>query len=163
MPEWTGTAAIIIIAVIAVVGTVFYIGRWTGTVNTDRSTFREFMDEVKSDIKEVKADIKGIFARLPSALDEGKSPRSLTELGKKAAVVLGAEKWADDVVAKTWQSYRGLEEFEIYEKAREYVDRSLTLEMQRLVAKTAYEFALDKDSMERVLAIVLRDTILAKR
>ena len=56
-------------------GAIFAFGRWKGRVDSDRASFKEFMTEVRNDIKE-------ILRRLPSLTVDAHSPLRLADLGK---------------------------------------------------------------------------------
>ena len=56
-------------------GAIFAFGQWKGKVDSDRASFKEFMEEVRSDLKE-------ILRRLPSRTLTDGSPPLLTDLGR---------------------------------------------------------------------------------
>ena len=56
-------------------GAIFAFGQWKGRVDSDRVSFKEFMTEVRNDIKE-------ILRRLPSPTVDAHSPLRLADLGK---------------------------------------------------------------------------------
>ena len=58
LDDWIVPAAVI--AAIAVGVALVRIGAWIGRVDSDRESFKEFMDAVRGDFKEVRADIKNI-------------------------------------------------------------------------------------------------------
>ncbi|MCY4672209.1 MAG: hypothetical protein OXD43_00335 [Bacteroidetes bacterium] len=59
---WLTPAAVVV--VIALITIVFKFGSWCGSVNSDRSVFREFTQEVKKDLENIKSNI----ARLTSSV-----------------------------------------------------------------------------------------------
>ncbi len=68
---------------------------WKGAVDADRIMFKEFMKEVREDIREINKNILGIFSQLdPPDFIDGKSPLSLTEQGQKVSKELNAASWA---------------------------------------------------------------------
>ena len=52
---WLTPAAVLVL--IAVLTLLFKFASWYGSVNSDRSVFREFMDEVKKDIQNIKSNV----------------------------------------------------------------------------------------------------------
>ena len=73
MPERIQHPSALMAAAIAMVVGIFAAGRWVGALNVDRAWFKEFMVEVRNDIKE-------ILRRLPPATVAKASPRALTNL-----------------------------------------------------------------------------------
>ena len=55
-------------------------GKWQEEVDTDRKAFKDFM-------KEIRQDIKKILERLPQRTIESTSPLRLTDLGKKISQI----------------------------------------------------------------------------
>ena len=49
-----------------IVAALIGIGVWIGRVNTDRESFKGFVQEIKSDIKDIRININRIFERLPA-------------------------------------------------------------------------------------------------
>lgn len=96
MPEWFNTP-LIIIATMAVGTGLVKLGQWMNSVNSDRSAFKEFMQEIRSDIKEIRASITEIYARLPASPITGGSPFKLTDLPplpeSPRSVRSGATEW----------------------------------------------------------------------
>ena len=60
---------------IAVITSAYRFGVWKGKVDNDRTSFKEFMSEVR-------ADIKLILTRLPPTTTTSASPIRLTDLGE---------------------------------------------------------------------------------
>ena len=76
------------LALAALVGLVFAIGRWVGEVNSDRKSFKEFMAEMRRDMRDIHRDIKHVLTalgRLGPSVVGGTSPLRLTELGKRVS------------------------------------------------------------------------------
>ena len=48
------------LALAALVGLVFAIGRWVGEVNSDRKSFKEFMAEMRQEIRDLRQDIRDL-------------------------------------------------------------------------------------------------------
>lgn len=154
MPDWI-TDPRTIIAVLAAVGG---IGYWVGQVNSDRKNFKEFMNEVRGDIKEIRNKFDKIFSRI-SVFSESSSPVRLNERGRDAAKFLKAYEWASKRAKELTPRAEGLKPYEIEMLSEEYV-----LERQDMwpenADECAYEFGAPRESLSAVLRIVLRDELL---
>lgn len=156
MPTMVGTTdlAWILPAAFVIVGVVFAAGRWYASVNADRADFKEFMKEVRQDIKE-------ILNRMPPIPVAGDSPLRLTEFGEKMSEWMKATEWAKREAAKV--RLMGDEEpFNIDSIAERYVRESIDGETDILMAKCAYEFGTDKEGVRSVLRVMLRDELLKR-
>lgn len=78
---------------LGIAGLIFGIGAWVGAVNADRRSFKEFMTEVRDDLKK-------ILARLPPRVFAGESPIELTDLGKNISTKDGP-KWMAIYIGET--------------------------------------------------------------
>ena len=150
---------------LALVGTLLTVGRWVGkletkheaiekTVTNDRSSFTKLMDEVRN-------DIKAILSRLqPLSPVDRESPLRLNDFGRELADCVGAAEWAR-MVADSVRWWGGLPEYEVDERAREYVNADNFSDLyQARIARCAYEHGADREAMLTVLAVVLRDAVL---
>lgn len=139
---------------IAVTGIIFGIGVWKGKVDSDRTSFKEFMREVRDDIKE-------LLSRTPVRVVQGGSPLRLTELGEAISQDLDAPRWADGLVPELKEQVAGKLPYEIQEISLEHV-RALRFsdEERRAVQQIAYDNAITEEQVRDVVAIVLRDKLL---
>lgn len=153
MDEWI-KSPVIIPAVIAFVSLLVTVGIWVGRVNSDRENFKEFMKEVRDDIGE-------IFRKLPSSPVDSLSPLQLNDLGDQIADHMDAKAWAGALSEKILEQIEGMEDFEIDEYSRNYVSR-LDEAWQRKISSSAYKFGLERNSIELVLAVVLRNVLLQR-
>lgn len=153
MDEWI-KSPVIIPAVIAAVSILVTIRIWIGRVNSDRENFKEFMKEVRDDIRE-------IFRRLPPSPVDSLSPLQLNDLGDQIADHMDAKAWATALSEKTLEQIAGMEDYEIDEYSRDFVSR-LDETWQRKISSSAYKFGLDRASIEVVLAVVLRNVLLER-
>lgn len=156
MPEWIGPVSVAILTALAVGSTIFFIGRWVGTINSRDSAFSELMESIGSDVE----SIKDIAVKASSGLARSGSPLQLTEDGENVANAIGAKEWAKELARGSLKSFRGLEAFEIDDHARKYVDRDRSERVQKMIAMARYQFGLDEASIRSALAIVLRDALL---
>ena len=155
MHELVGHPATWIIAAVAIAGAVFAAGKWYGAVNNDRDSFKEFMTEVRDDIKE-------ILSRLSPPPVAGQSPVQLTDFGKEISEAVSAAEWARNEAAKLVDSAKGKEEFEIFEACMDHVSEAFAedSEFEKSVKSGAYEIGTDSDSVLKVYQVELRDQIL---
>ena len=147
--EWPETTE----GLIAVIGAILATGIWIGKVNSDRKSFREFMQKMEKDIRE-------IFERLPARAVIEDSPLRLSVLGDTITKELNARGWAAEVAKTLAPAITTKTQYHVQEICFWYVENELSVEMVRAVRKKAYEHGLSKDQVLSVLAIVLRDRLL---
>lgn len=160
MDEWI-KSPVIIPAVIAFVTLLGTVGIWIGRVNSDRENFKEFMNEVRDDIGQIRDDIGEIFRKLPSSPVDSLSPLQLNDLGDQIADHMDAKASAGALSEKILEQIEGMEDFEIDEYSRNYVSR-LDEAWQRKISSSAYKFGLERNRIELVLAVVLRNVLLQR-
>ena len=67
---------------IAVVSAIAKFTRWSAQVDSDRASFKKFMDQMLDEMKEARKDIKKILQRVPpEAFTASSSPAQLTDRG----------------------------------------------------------------------------------
>ena len=153
MPEWTTDARTILAIIAAIAG----VGYWVGQVNSDRKSFKEFM-------KDVRDDIKTILKRLPAEpILGGNSPVQLTDFGKRLADQMGAQRWAEELAASLLDSVRGKKPSEVDEFCTTYVSSKLDALMESVLTDVAYEVGRDKEEVRPVLRVVLREELFKLR
>lgn len=129
-------------------------GIWIGKVDADRRNFREFMEEIRKDIKE-------IFTRLPAKPLSETSPLTLTDKGRKMLAEINGVAWAQTASSAVIEKVRGMDEYQIQEFCFKYVrEINLTDEQEASIRKCAYENASNKEETLDVLAIEIRDHLL---
>ena len=159
MIEWFDTPQVIVasVALLSLVGGFIYlvwrVARWTGSVDNKLSSLTE-------NVREIRADIKRLFSALPPLPVAGSSPLRLTEFGEEIAANMNAKEWASGLKPELLPEVEGREPFEVDEFCRDYVQEKLPEEWRRKIAKYAYEFGIDKDGVEKVLTVVLREELL---
>ena len=169
MPEWLPVATAITL-VMALVGIGIWIGgvnadrkktqgfeEWKGKVDSERKSFKEFMQEVRD-------DIKTILSRLPPAEATRTSPLRLTDFGRALSAGIAGPEWADRIADMVADQVVGMEAYEIQEFSFGYVENDLspTEEERRAMRRTAYEQGARIEQVRRVLAIELRDKLLTR-
>ncbi len=143
---------------IAFITFVFKHGVWKGEVDSDRSNFREFMNEIRRDIKEIRDRLTG---GIPPAVEPG-SPLQLTEYGEKLAKSLDAEQWAEKESAGLLPKVQGKDAYEVQELCSAYVFDELkpTEAQERTMRKCMYEHGATRTHVNEVLSLVLRNRLL---
>ena len=133
---------------------VFRIGKWCGEVNSDRKIFKEFMEEIRRDIKD-------ILNRLSPPPTTTESPIRLSELGEQISKNVGAKAWAAEVAQELVDQTKGMNPFEVqtlsFEHAKSFEPGD---ELLAKMQQSAYESGLDLEGVERVLGVELRDHLL---
>ena len=158
MPDWVvvaGVVASFLTAIFTAIGVAFYIGRWTGRVNTVLSSFEQSMTEVRQDIKR-------IFERLPPPTTSDGSPLRLTGLGEEIADTLESKGWAWETASSIVDKVEGLSNYQIQEFCSRYVREEIreTEELSRQIDECAYEKGIQRDKVLDVLMVELRDAVL---
>ena len=163
--EWLINNPVVVVAIIAIITVAFKVISWIVSVDqgqaslktsadSDRSALRDFM-------KEIREDIKKIFHRLPTPAVAGSSPLRLTDFGQEIADNFGAVEWAKGLAPKLVDEVQGKEPFEIDARCGEYVnDNWPTAFWRRKVQKCSYEMGTAENSVLNVLKVVLRDELL---
>ncbi len=147
---------VLIVAALAMVGAVFRIGKWVGSIDSLKET-------VETSIMEIKNDIKKILERLPpSTIAEG-SPLTLTELGRLVSKELKAGEWAQETANELILRVQKKEPYEVQQFCFDYVKEGRFIssdEFVREMRKIAYNHAVSIEKVEDVLAIELRDALM---
>ena len=157
LADW-GTIAGITVGAIALGTVLFVTGRWVGGVNEHRNS-------VKDILAEIREDIKNILKRLPPSTVASESPLRLTDFGQDISEQLDAGTWAQRTAAELRNEVEGKQDFEVQEFCFTYVGEQFKPddEQGRKVGRIAYENGIDREQVLNVLAIELRDALLAMR
>ena len=153
MENWINTPLILTVAA-GLVYALISIGKWVGSVNSDRSKFNEF-------IKEIRSKLDKILDRLPPIAVSSGSPLRLTEFGEKIAKQINAEEWSVQLASKVATAVEGKTPYEIQQFCLNYVQElEISSEQHEVLYNCAYENGMDVKTVRRVLGIVLRDKLL---
>ena len=161
MNEWLANPVAWVAALSAlslVVGGAFAFGTWKGKVDSDRASFKEFMNEVRDDIKE-------ILGRLPSPTVTDASPLQLTDCGKSISERLGAADLAQGLAPLLQAQVEGKTPYEIQETCFDYVRHEYEPpeDVETRVKTCAYDHGIKRGQVLDVLAVELRDKLLAMK
>ena len=160
-PTWLVWPAVAIgLAALAALAKFF---EWRGSVNTQLGTVKDFMAEIRD-------DIKGILKRLPAhprSVESG-SPVRLTEFGQEIAATFKAKEWATEIAPSLEEKIKGNADFEVDQFSHDYVhetleDLTLKAEARNRVGAVAYQFGVERPVVLVVLQVVLRDELLRRR
>ncbi len=141
-------------------------GEWRGQVDADRTNFKEFMTEIRKELRDIRRAINDILLRLPPAPTVGStSPLSLTELGSTISKELDAAAWARDTATSVQPEVESKDAYGIQEFCFTYADKKdvFTPELLRAMRESAYQHGIDEHQVRRVFAIELRDKLLGDR
>ena len=150
--------------IVVLVPLLIGIGVWVGHVNSDRERFKDFMKEVREDISGIRKDISGIFLKLKSDTITPSSPIKLTQLGQSISAELESRTWARETAPTLVDDVTGKHPYEIQNFCFEYVRKDFLLpeEMDEKVKNCAYKNGITREEVLQVLAIELRDDLLAR-
>ena len=147
--------------VVTVLTTIFFTGVWVGKVNSDRTSFKEFMSEIREDIKAIREDIKNIFSRLPPNLISSGSPIKLTDLGEKVSETTNAKEWATIAAKELFEKTQGKDALDIqqfsFDHAQNFEPEEALLKDMRSIA---YDSGVSLDKIREVFGVELRDQLL---
>lgn len=133
----------------------YKFGKWQGEVDNDRNNFKEYMKEVRSDIKE-------ILSRLPAKPISSSSPIRLTELGERISKKIDAKSWAKNTAQEMIEETEGMDSLKIQEesfnKAKNFEPNETLLQNMR---DSAFQEGIDLEGVKDVLGVELRDQLLA--
>lgn len=140
---------------VAVIVIIFGIGKWVGAINSDRASFKTFMNEVRDDIKR-------ILARLPTPTVEPGSPLQLTEFGEKISRSLGVKDWALNEAMGLLAEVEEKEPYEVHDFCVDHVQMQFDLgdALYVRIRAGAYENGTTVKSVQDVFVIELRDALL---
>ena len=89
-------------------------------------------------------------------------PLQVTDYGKGIAARLDAEVWAREKAGELQNAVEGKEPFEIDQAARKVAEGDLGEVFERRIAEVAYETGSDRKRISPILAVMLRNELLAR-
>ena len=153
----------IVVAAIAVIGTIYKIIKWTAVVESDRHQFREFMNEVREDIKKILQRIPG-----GEPVEKVTSPIALTDYGKDLSQSINASEIADIYIIRVTKDVEKFNAYEIQEYCFSFSKNDLLNDLKTnhsarhdKIHEVAFEQGIDVEKITRVIALELRDKILS--
>ena len=138
---------------------------WFRRVSDHIDTASKAISDIRKDLRDIQQDIKRILLRpAGGAAFEGKSPLSLTELGREVAAEIDAAAVAKVPIPQVRDRVRGEPDAVIEEVCFDYLvygdDFEPTPELVAKIRASAYEHRLAKEQVHGVLALVLRDELI---
>ena len=169
MPGWL--TPILIMAAVGVVltvgGFIWKAARWSGRVDADRENFKDNAEKDRSTMKEfmveIRDDVKKIFQRLPPVPVAGQSPARLTEFGEQISQKIQGKAWAAKLAPSLVPEVAGMAEYQVEDFCRKYVHTRLKAADKEKVLMGMYEFGIDREDILAVLKIILRDELFKQR
>ena len=119
--EFLRENALVVIAAIGGATILFKCAMWTQGVNSDRDVFKDFMKEIREDLKKIHEKIDRIIGRLDNTTVSSGCPLHLTELGEKISSELQARQWAKKTAAEFADRVGDKQPYEIQEISFEHV------------------------------------------
>ena len=176
--EWVmenlGTVAALVVAIAALVGSIFGAGRWVERINTSHtklrndiernlSAFKEFAREIRDDMREVRNDIKNILLHLdPLPVARG-SPLRLTDLGQSISDELNVAGWAERTAPELKKKAKGMTAYKVQEMCFEYVHGwAPPPDLDAKIDAVAYTRGMKRKGVLDVFAVELRNELLAQ-
>ena len=167
---------------LAILAMTWFVGQWYGSYTENRRHVDEFKDEVgqamgdiseaMDDISEVMRDIRGMFdqimQRLPSVPDpvaDGRSPLTLTQLGRDISLDVDAMAWVALHIDEVRKQVAGAAPYDVQEHCQSYVTEDRLAEdgwLER-AKDAAFRHGVVLASVQFVLALELRDALLSER
>lgn len=144
-----------VVLFLAILGALYRFQWWRGRVDEHMTTVRDFMKEVRLDIKKL------LGSHTPPTV-VGTSPLRLTPLGQEISVALDVSSWAKRAVGLLGDRARGKRPDEIQELCFEYIYDEFrpSAELETAISVNAYDNGVNKEQVLSVLAVVLRDELI---
>lgn len=134
---------------------------WVGGIKEHESEVAKLMDEIRRDIKKV------LLRSPPPPAATAASPPRLTDYGEDLSEKLDAKTWAKMEANSLHRQGQeiGNKPFEIEEFSFEHVRQKYPAirDMDLSLRAAIYEHGLDREHVYEVLAIVLRDELMARQ
>lgn len=163
----TGASAVFAIVgtLLAAFGVAVSIGIWIGKVNTDRASFKNFMSEIKTEMKEVQAKLNRILGGLSHPVTTKESPVVLTEEGSDLSDCIDAKTVVDELATDLFPRINGMDKYQVQEFCEDYfIDQhNPGDDVESKWRECAYQKGLKMHHVHLVLAVELRDKLLSMR
>lgn len=151
---------VIAVSASAAVLAIFKGGIWVGRVGTRLTALEKTLSE---GLNELREDVKKILHWQASKTIDSGSPLRLTDIGKHASDVLDLPSVADDLLPMLTESAKGRDAYDIQQLCFDYVrdEYKPSPEFDARIKQHAFDNGLDRDEVLDVLAIALRDKLIA--
>ena len=144
--------------IVALVG----VGIWVGKVNERTSAVSNVMIEIRNELRTIVQKVEQVLLRVDCGVARG-SPLQLTEVGKSMSETLGSTAWAEAKALDLFEQVRGMGPYDVQEFSKKFVTDEFKpdAEMESAIKACAYEHGLQRNDVLQVLAVELRDQLLA--
>ena len=145
-------------AFVALATVIFYVGKWVGGINAFKSGAIGLLNDIRN-------DVRTLLDRVPAVHIARGSPLRLTELGKSVSRALDAPAWmaslATELADRVGESSSP---YDIQEFCLAYMrdEFDTTAEQMERIKQCAYDSGLETQHVLEILAIELRDKLLAQ-
>ena len=154
---------------VAVVGAVFFIGRWMGDVTAFKGAAQETFTSIKNTLSSLDmtltnldGDLRAIMRGLPSLTVERGSTLRLTELGRQVSRSVAASALIERVAVDILDDVLEMEPYDIQAFCFDCIRNKLALSVdeRNQLKACAFEHGVDLQQVLDVLALELRDMLL---
>ena len=148
----------------AIGGGIWKVSAWHANVNSDRKTFKEFMERFEGKIDKLMGHIERLMDWQSGPAFERGSPLKLSEVGRGISDALDIPAMAKELVPKVRPKVEGKVPYDIQEFCFTYIRNEYDLppEAEKRIKEYVYALGLDVDDVLDVLSIKLRDELLGK-
>ncbi len=157
---------------LAIVGAIVAFAYWRGGLDEWRNGLGEWRKDVNDGFKEVRNEIRALGDRIDNVLlgrqggpTSNRSPITLNELGIRISEEVGAKDWVQIVVSNIHvpneiHTAYGVQQF-CFDYVRGAKNYASSPGMSDKMQISAYNYGLTLTDIENVVAIELRDVLLA--
>ncbi len=138
---------------------------WYADVNSDRGEFKDFMSEIRTEMKEVQAKLNRILGGLAHPVTTKDSPVVLTKEGADLSECIDAKTIVDELAADLFPRIKGMDRYQVQEFCEDYfIDQHKPgADVESRWRDCAYDKGLKMHHVHLVLAVELRDKLLSMR
>ncbi len=137
------------------------VARWTSNVDAARKGWSEVAGQIRTDIEQIRSRIDALFTAFGRQTLGAESPLRLTEFGQELSKNLKTTAWAARTADSVQEEVAGMEAWEIQDYCFTYSKERLSEDRERDVKRVAYEAGVEDLQVRNVLAVELRDQLLA--
>lgn len=159
-PSWFNPISIALL-VIAAGHILWRIARWTHKTDQGLKDLPKAVRRIQKDLAAVRKRVEKLFSEMPRQPVASNSPMQLTEFGEEISKSLKAEDWAAATRNGLFDEVDGMEPYEVDEFCAKYVKERLNEEWRKRIAACAYQFGIEREGIESVLRVVLRNKLLS--
>ena len=157
------TISIAVTVLLTVIGAVWKLGRWSGTIDSDHKSFREIVGKLESKLDEISKAVYQLLGASKDSVAATASPLKLNDFGQKISSAFGAKEWANARAGALHGQMAGKQPYDVQQFCFDYVTEDILSEDELKRAKDiAYDNGTIISNVLRVLAFELRDCLLTR-